>query len=102
MTKFHFEELEVVMNHDKVNGKPINIDDYGFSREFAFCIDGSDYEIRWFHNQSTLSSGFLDVMFHRVKVANTWPNRSKMNLQFYDDKNNVVAVLPIDHKDISL
>jgi len=96
MNKFHYETLERILRDDRINGKPININQYGFSREFAFCIDGADYEIRWFHNQSTLSSGFLDVIFHRADISGTWPNRAKMNIQFYDINNNVVAVLPIE------
>jgi hypothetical protein len=96
MADFTFEQLEILMTDDRINGKPINIDDYGFSRQFGFNVDGADYEIKWFRNQSTLTSGFLMVKFHHAEISNTWPNNSKMNIQFYDERNEVVAVLPIE------
>ena len=97
MSKFTFEEISEVMADDRINGKQVNIDEYGFSREFEFTIDDNSYRIFWFHNHSTLCVGSLVVCFHRALLANTWPMcGTKMQLHFRDIDDKVVAVLPIE------
>ena len=96
--KFTFEQIEKIMEHPLVNGKIINVDSYGFSREFEFTANNHTYNIIWYHNQSTLIIDDLHVMFHSIELSNTWPSPAgaKLKMQFIDTNGNCVAALPIE------
>ena len=86
---------------DQLGGQLINVDNYGFSREFQFEVLGVVYTVEWYHNQSTLiSSDGLRVMFHHAKLSNTWtsPAKAKMKLQFRDVRCETVAVLVTEYR----
>lgn len=95
--KFEYERAELVFVN-KVGGSIVNVDQHGFSRNFTFNAEGIDYNITWFHNQSTLYIGNLQVMFHSAEVSNTWPSPAgaKSKLQFYDANKNTVAVIVLE------
>jgi len=97
MKKFEYEKA-----HDlfvsKLGGEVVNVDKYGFSREFKFTASGIDYGVIWFHNQSTILINDMRVMFFDAEIANTWPSPpgAKSKLQLYDDSGNCVAVIVLD------
>jgi len=99
--EWEYEKAEKIFTNESINGELINFDSCGFSREFAFTVNGVYYEVTWFKNQSTLKigeEGQCHVMFFMAELSNTWPSHqgSKMKIQFRDAKGNCVAVIPID------
>ena len=100
MKKFEFEKAEAIFVKC-LGGKIVNIDDHGFSREFEFNVMGVNYKIIWFHNQSTLIAGGVQVMFFNCEISNTWPSPAgaKNKLQFRDEKGNCVAVIVLEWRD---
>ena len=97
MKKFEFEKAEAIFVKC-LGGKNINIDQYGFSREFSFKAIDVECEVTWFHNQSTLKLGNLQVMFFDCEISNTWPSPAgaKRKLQFRDTQGNCVAVIVLE------
>ncbi len=67
-----------------------------FKRIRKFKVKNKKYKIEWYHNQSYLYIEDVIIPFFRVKQQNTWPIGKKMNLQFYDERNEVCCVLPIE------
>lgn len=68
-----------------------------FKRMRTFKIGKNTYRIEWYCNCSYLyCPGNVTVPFQRVKLLNTWPHRSKMNLQFYDSRDKVCCILKIE------
>lgn len=100
MKEFEFEKAEAIFVKC-LGGKNINIDKHGFSRDFAFNVLGTEYQVTWFHNQSTLKIGGLQVMFFDCEISKTWPSpaAAKSKLQFRDEKGGCVAVIVLEwHK----
>lgn len=97
MNKFEFEKAEAIFVKC-LGGENINIDEHGFSREFAFNALGAEYRVTWFNNQSTLKIGGLQVMFFDCEISNTWPSPAgaKSKLQFRDVSGNCVAVIVLE------
>lgn len=95
--KFEFEKAESIFVK-RLGGETINVDKYGFSREFAFNVLGTEYQVTWFHNQSTLKIGDLQVMFFDCEISNTWPSPAgaKNKLQFRDYQGNCIAVIVLE------
>ena len=101
--KFEYDAA-VELFVDRLGGDIVNIDEYGFSRQFKFAARGNDYFVEWFHNQTTLTSSGLSVMFNTAEISNTWPSPagSKLKLQMRDVNKNVVAVIVLEmHKELS-
>lgn len=97
MKKFEFEKAENIFVK-RLGGENINIDQNGFSREFAFTILGAEYKVIWYNNQSTLIVGGVRVMFFDCEISNTWPSPAgaKSKLQFRDTHGNCVAVIVLE------
>jgi hypothetical protein len=97
MKKFEYEKAEQIFVK-LLGGKLINIDEHGFSREFAFNALGVDYKVTWYHNQSYLLVNGLQVMFFDCEISNTWPSPAgaKSKLQFRDACGNCVAVIVLE------
>lgn len=74
----------------------IDVDDYGFSRRVRFEVEGQVYVIERWANLCYLEAGNAKIIFDKVRFKGTWPNRYKNNLQFYDDRNEVVCVIGVD------
>jgi len=99
--KWDFEEAKNIFTNQQVNGEVINLDKYGFSREFSFTVNNIYYEVVWFNNQSTLKIGDesqCHVMFFSAELSNTYPSHhnSKIKIQFRNEKGDCVAVIPIE------
>ena len=99
--KWNYEEAKKVFTDERICGEVINTDKYGFSREFSFTHNDVYYEVVWFNNLSTLKvgkEGQLHVSFFMAKFGNTWPSHtgSKMKLEFRDNNQNLVAVIPVE------
>lgn len=89
------EELESVMGHPRIKLLPISEEGGKLCRDRSFIIGDELYSIEWWINVSYLRKGGLLVVFDNVKRSHTWPNRAKLNLQFYyNDK--VVAVIELE------
>ena len=97
MKKFEFENAENLFI-SQLNGRLVNVDDFGFSREFEFDALGETYKVIWYHNQSTLIAGNVRVMFFDGKVGNTWPSPAgaKRKLQLNDAMGKVVSVIVLE------
>lgn len=97
MRKFEFDIAENIFI-SQLNGELINVDQYGFSREFKFKALGKEYEVIWFHNQSTLIIDNVRVMFFDAEISNTWPSPAgaKKKLQLRDINGDVVSVIVLE------
>ena len=97
MKKFEYEKAENIFVK-RLGGEIINVDQHGFSRQFAFTALGIEYKVIWYHNQSTLIIGDMQVMFFDCEISNTWPSPAgaKSKLQFRDAQGNCVAVIVLE------
>lgn len=97
MRKFEFEKAESLFL-SKLNGRLVNVDEFGFSREFEFDVLGETYKVVWYHNQSTLITGNVRVMFFDAEISNTWPSPAgaKKKLQLRDINGEVVSVIVLE------
>ena len=89
---FSIEELEKALSHPNIDICKHYLNSFCFITE----IYGNQYIINWHRNMSRLTHGDMDVMFFSVKQSATWPNNRKLNLQFYDNNNQIVCVIPIE------
>jgi len=97
MPEFTIEQVDMVLNYPTIevmkSANPIE----SFERWRTFMVHGLKYQIEWYVNHSYLHSpGGVTVLFKSIQRKNTWPHRSKMNLQFYDDRGEVCCVLKIE------
>ena len=92
----NYENIARELKHTDITILRDPADSDTFERRWVFRIDGVDYCIEWWKNICYLHSAGLQVQFDKVKQSNTWPNRSDMNLQFYDHGAScpVLAMLP--------
>lgn len=70
-----------------------------FERFFQFVVEGVKYTIQWYANYSTLYIGNINgplLIFYNVEYSNTWPTGNKMNLQFMDNNNQKIFILPVE------
>lgn len=97
MRKFEFEKAESLFL-SQLNGRLVNVDEFGFSREFEFDVLGEIYKVIWYHNQSTLIAGNVRVMFFDAEISNTWPSPAgaKKKLQLRDINGEVVSVIVLE------
>ena len=72
-----------------------NNEAYEFNRYRHFEVNNIKYSIEWYVNICYLHHKDMLIPFHNVKLSNTWPRRSKMNLQFYYN-NEVCCILKIE------
>lgn len=90
------EELDAALTHKNI--KPFSFppkDGVHFERRRGFSVGDDYYMIEWYCNVSYLTCGKLLMVFDTVRQSNTWPNHSKMNLQFsYDGKT--CGIIPIE------
>lgn len=91
------EQIDKQLTHPNVKVTMKTLGDERFERIRELVIDGQTYTIEWWQNISYLRFGGLLVIFDSVKQTGTWPNSAKMNLQFYDDRGELCAVLPIEY-----
>jgi hypothetical protein len=92
------EELEQLLSKSdgiKIIGW-INPDKYGFARDFKFLVKDKEYIIEWWTNLCELKVDGLIIPFTNVYLDDTWPNNSKLNLQFYNGKSSPCAILPVE------
>jgi len=65
-------------------------------RDLKFKVKDDEYFITWFKNTMTLETKQgLQVFFNKVTHSNTYPNRHKRNLQFYNN-DGVCAVIGLE------
>lgn len=97
MKKFEFEKAEGLFL-SKLNGRLVNVDEFGFGREFEFDALGETYKVIWYHNQSTLIAGNVRVMFFDAEISNTWPSPAgaKRKLQLRDANGNTISVMVLE------
>jgi len=94
------EDLDKVLMHPNIvqlrSGK---FSEELFERQRSFQINQSgqvfNYVVEWYKNISYLYVGGVQVPFHTVVQSGTWPNRKKLNLQFYYH-GEVAAILGIE------
>jgi hypothetical protein len=66
-------------------------------RTLGFYIGVKKFEIEWWVNISYLHTDCgCKIPFHTVTLSGTWPNRAKLNLQFYYNKE-AGCILPVEH-----
>lgn len=94
---FSIEDLDRVLKHKNILSRP-----YGdgssteFRRHRELIINQTMYGISWYINQCYLIRDKLTVPFSFVKQSNTWPNRAKTNLQFYNKKGDICCILMLE------
>lgn len=66
-----------------------------FNRKRTFRVHDQEFEIEWWCNGSYLNIGKVIIPFKAVTLSNTWPNRSKVNLQFYDSNDYPCCIIPV-------
>jgi hypothetical protein len=96
MTPITIEKLDAVLKHKNIEIIPNPNPEKYFDRNRFFKINGQNFKIVWFCNTSTLFFGDVLVRFVSVSQEKTWPNRAKMNLQFYDEHGDVCCVIKIE------
>lgn len=92
---FSLCDLDKALEHKniKVEKQPIGDE---LNRVRRFALNGKSYKIIWYINTCYLEHNDILVKFKKVIQKNTWPNRSKMNLQFYNDNNDVCCIISIE------
>jgi hypothetical protein len=94
---FSIEDLDRVLKHKNIllmpHGDNSSIE---FRRRRDLIINGTMYIISWYINQCYLTRDRLTVPFSFVKQSNTWPNRAKTNLQFYNKKGDICCILMLE------
>lgn len=91
----NIEDIDKYLDYPTITVAPSDLEPDTFDRNRYFNVEGVTYRIEWWKNISYLYHGALQIPFDRMERANTWPNRSMMNLQFYYN-NNVCCVLKIE------
>lgn len=83
---FSIENLDKVLSYPSITVKPFDDSPPHFERNREFYVYDTKYRIEWWANCSYLfSPDGLIIPFDYVLLSNTWPHRSKMNMQFYTD-----------------
>jgi hypothetical protein len=98
-TGITIENLDKVLEHKNITN--ISYGKYGdefIERIREFDVEGMHIKIIWFCNESNveLYDGKIIIPFVDVEQSNTWPNRGKMNLQFYDSGGEVCLIIKIE------
>ena len=97
MKEFTIEDLDRSLSYPTIMVIPSkNKGPEHFERMRKFIVFGKEYTIEWWKNISYLFIDGVQIPFYGMQISNTWPNRSKMNLQFYDDRDEVCCVLKIE------
>lgn len=91
---FTIEDLNKILEYKTIINTTKETSD--FNRNISFIVKDRAYIIEWYCNSSTLHIDDLSIPFHYAKLSNTWPHKSKMNIQFYDESGNVCCILKID------
>ena len=92
------EELDKVLDYPGLTVRKAACGKEMFERLRSFEINGQYYSIEWWANAMYLHVGLMSelvVSFSHVAQSNTWPHRSKMNFQFYNN-GEICAVLKIE------
>lgn len=89
------EDLDRVLEYDGITVHKAARGGEIFERLRSFEINGQFFCVEWWANAMYLNAGGLTIPFSVVKKSNTWPHRSKMNFQFYNNAE-VCAVLKIE------
>lgn len=97
MKAIPIDTLDEVLTHPNIEVRSEAVGDETFERSRVFTVNGEEYRIEWWVNGCYLYAGDLITLFNWVRRSNTWPNRAKLNLQFYDQHDQVIAVLPIEY-----
>lgn len=87
------EQVVKAISHPTVE---VRVLEASFNRSIYFKVNSEEYLIEWWCNLCYLYAGDLLVIFDTVKVDSTWPNRAKMNLQFYYN-GEICAIIPIEY-----
>lgn len=95
MMSFSLLALDNALRHKKIKieKQPIR---NGLNRIRRFTLNGKSYKIIWYINTCYLEHNDILVKFKKIIQENTWPNHSKMNLQFYNDNNDVCCIISIE------
>lgn len=97
MNKFTIEQLDKILSYPSIERQPTPKPDKYFDRYRHFRVGNNEYHIAWFVNISYLhGQGEITIPFARAELSNTWPHSSKMNIQLYDEHNNICGILKID------
>ena len=90
--------IDEILDYKTITVKKYSNAEEFFERNRIFEIGEHQYRIEWFINIRYLyCPGNITVPFINMKRINTWPHRSRMNLQFYDQDHNVCCVLIIEN-----
>ena len=71
------EKLEEMLEKVGIKGEWINPDEYGFSRDYQFEIDGQVFVIEWYCNYSTLMIGNAHFWFDKIRTYSGYPLRGE-------------------------
>ena len=89
------EELERVLTHPNITNVPVTEKPGSLNRDRSFSIFGHDYTIEWWCNMLYLKHGGVLVAADEAKQSGTWPNHSRLNLQFYRH-GEVVGIIELE------
>ena len=93
------DQIDLILNECNLVFTRLSLGEEYFERSRRFTVDGISYRIEFWDNLSYLYvDEKLIIPFNLMKKSNTWPNRSNMNIQFYNHLGEIVAVLPIEPK----
>ena len=90
------EELDNALAHHTISVTRFAAGNETFERIREVRVGDRAVMIEWWPNVCYLHTpDNLTVIFNSLKQSNTWPNESKMNLQFYD-KRGICAILKLE------
>ena len=90
------EQIDKILEYPTIKNIAKVGDEY-FKRWRHFTVGEHQYRIEWWKNVSYIHCpGNVIVPFHRMRVTNTWPNHSKMNLQFEYGNTDTCCIIKID------
>jgi len=94
------KQIDKLLEYHTIDAFPVLEVGGEFNRKRRFNIEGNEWRIVWYKNICYLENNnqSLIIPFEQVKLTNTWPTRSKMNLQFYY-QGEVCCVLKIEDFD---
>jgi len=99
MSNFTIEDLDRILDYPTIEVATVIEEPAKFIRVREFEVDGNKFSIEWWANLSYLKiDDTLIIPFDTAELTNTWPNRSKMNIQF-QYKGHTCVVLKVDSYD---
>ena len=93
--EFTIEMLDKFLIHKNIEKvESFKLNDSEFERWRSFKIMEEEYDIEWWVNGCYLHHRNLTIPFDLMIQSGTWPNKYKLNLQFYHN-DNICCIIPL-------